>query len=205
MMKFFSFQWAFIAFFLSLGYSTMAQDTSRLHIFSGIGLIGGLGDFEKSVKPSLGFNSGVEYKLTQRFVGQVSIDFNALRYSQQLVDISSDYLFQNTNTSLFVLGTAIGYNISPLKAKLQGLIYTGGGFLRIGEPRLALSSPKVITQTVLRKSGIFGKAGFRLGFKTNSNFLQTIYIDTSFWRSVVNVQGGKVQGISILLGTHLSL
>lgn len=204
-MNFFPFQSVCIALFLLLSYTTTAQDTSRLHIFSGIGIIGGLGNFDKAVEPSLGFNSGVEYKLNQRFVAQASIDFNALRYSQQFADNNSIYLFQNTNTMLFVLGTAIGYNVSPVKAKLQGLIYTGGGFLNIGEPRLAFSSPTVITQSVVRKSGIFGKTGFRLGYKTTSNFLQTIYIDTSFWRSAVNAQGGKVQGISILLGTHLSL
>ena len=53
--------------------------------------------------------------------------------------------------------------------------------------------------------GIFGKAGYRVGYKTKIKFLQTIYLDASWWQSPVTVQGARLQGLSLFIGTRMSM
>lgn len=38
----------------------------------------------------------------------------------------------------------------------------------------------MITQEVTRMNGLFTRGGLRLGYKTNSKVLQTIYLDASY-------------------------
>lgn len=200
-------QFKAIVLFLMLvvNLNLKAQDTTRFYIFSGVGVINGQGIFGKSVKPSLSFNSGLELKLKGNFSTQFSIDFNSLKYNQQNIDAQSPYLFQNTSSTLLRLGLNIGYNFNNPNTKWSGLTYLGTGYLNIGEPRVTLEKGNAIVQSVVNQSSVFGRGGFRIGYKTNSSFLQMLYLDTSYWTSSAIVQGGKVNGISILIGTRLSM
>lgn len=182
-----------------------AQDTNRLYIFSGVGVIIGQGVFGKSVKPSLGFNSGLELKLKGNLYCQASIDFNSLTYNQQNIDANSPYLFQNTNSTLLMLGFNIGYNFHKSDTKWSVFTYLGSGYLNIAEPRVTLANSNTIVQSVVSQSNIFGKGGLRIGYKTGSSFFQTVYLDTSYWASSVVAQGGNVNGISVLIGTRLTM
>ena len=196
-----------IAFSLMLiiGLKLKAQDTTRLYIFSGVGVINGQGTFGKSVNPSLGFNSGLEFKLKGHVFAQLSVDFNALKYNQQNIDANSSYLFQNTNSTILVLGSNIGYNFNKSNTKWSAFTYLGSGYLKIGEPRVTLENGNTIVQSVINQSNIFGRGGVRIGYKTNSSFFQTLYLDTTYWASAAKVQGGNVKGISILIGTRLTM
>lgn len=182
-----------------------AQDTNRLYIFSGVGVIIGQGVFGKSVKPSLGFNSGLELKLKGNLYCQASIDFNSLTYNQQNIDANSPYLFKNTNSTLLLLGLNIGYNFNKPQTRWSALTYLGSGYLNIAEPRVTLANSNTIVQSVVIQSNIFGRSGIRIGYKTGSSFFQTIYLDTSYWTSSVLAQGGKVNGTSILFGTRITM
>jgi hypothetical protein len=62
----------------------------------------------------------------------------------------------------------------------------------------------IIKQEVSRKGNVFGKVGTRVGYKTKIKFLQTIYFDGAYWRSPLNIQGGKLSGVSLFLGLRMS-
>jgi hypothetical protein len=194
-----------LSLMLVLAFNLKAQDTARLYLFSGVGVINGQGVFGKSVKPSLGFNSGLELKLKGNLFSQFSIDFNSLKYNQQDIDASTPYLFQNANSSLLMVGLNIGYNFNKPNIKWSGFVYLGSGYLNIGEPRVKLEKENTIVQSVVNQSSIFGRGGFRVGYKTNSAFFQTLYLDTTYWTSAASVQGGKVGGLSIFIGTRLTM
>jgi hypothetical protein len=193
----------FILLFFTLNLK--AQDSTRLYIFSGIGVINGQGIFGESVKPSLGFNSGLEIKLKRNIFCQFSVDFNSLNYNQRNIDTHSPYLFQNTSSTLLILGLNIGYNFNKTTSKWSGFTYFGSGYLNIAEPRVILKNANTIVQNIVNQSSIFGRGGLRIGYKTGSSFFQTIYIDTSYWTSSVISQGGNVNGISILFGTRITM
>lgn len=197
---------SFLFFFLlSIIGQLKAQDTSKFYIFSGVGVINGLGTFGKSVKPSLGFNSGLELKFKKQFFVQFSLDFNSLKYNQQNIDANSQYLFQNTSSNLLMLGLNLGYNFNKINSKWLISSYLGSGFINIGEPRIQLTNPNTIMQSVVNKSNIFGRGGIRIGYKTSSAFFQTLYTELDYWTSSTIVQGGNVSGIAILLGTRITM
>ena len=195
----------FLFVFSLITFLATAQDSTKFYIFSGVGVINGLGTFGKSVKPSLAFNSGVELKLRKNVFCQFSVDFNALTYNQQHIDDNSPFLFQNTNSTLLVVGLNIGYQFAKPTTRLSGFAYVGSGYLNIGEPRVTLNSANTVVQSVSNKSNIFGRGGFRVGYKTNSAFFQTLYLDTTYWASPTTVQGGHVKGFSVLFGTRVTM
>ena len=195
----------FFFIFSLLTLTATAQDSTKFYIFSGIGVINGLGTFGKSVKPSLAFNSGIELKLRKNIFLQFSVDFNALTYNQQHIDDNSPFLFQNTNSTLLVLGLNVGYQFAKPTTRLSGFAYIGSGYLNIGEPRVTLNNANTVVQSVSNKSNIFARGGFRVGYKTNSAFFQTIYVDTSYWASPAIAQGGYIKGFSVLLGTRITM
>ena len=125
---------------------------------------------------------------------------------QRNLDANSPYLFQRTSSSLIQGAVSGGYNIY-LGRKNKWLLspYAGGGYLNIGEPRLVRKEENVFRQQVIRMGGIFGKAGYRVGYKTKIKFLQTIYLDASWWQSPVTVQGARLQGLSLFIGTRMSM
>jgi Outer membrane protein beta-barrel domain len=182
-----------------------AQDSSKFYIFSGVGVINGQGTFGKAIEPSLGFNSGVEFKLKHQLFCQFSIDFNSLKYNQQKLDAQSPYLFQNTSSNVLMIGANMGYYFNKPSDKWLASIYLGSGFMNIGEPRVTLAPNNTIVQTTNSQSNIFGRGSVRLGYKTKSAFFQTLYTELIYWTSPTIVQEGKVNGLSFFIGTRVTM
>jgi hypothetical protein len=190
-----------------LGFITcaMAQDKNKFLFTTGIGLIKSPGKLSNVLHPSVAFNSGLEYTGKSNWFAQVTLDFNSLKYDQRRLDENSSYLFQRTSCSLIMGAISGGYNFYFGHNKWLVSPYAGGGYLNIGEPRLLMKEDNIFRQEVSRKGGIFGKAGTRLGYKTKIKFLQTIYLDASWWESPVKIQGAALQGASFFIGTRMSM
>lgn len=180
-----------------------AQESGKLFFTTGFGNIVPQGKFSNAYKSTIAFNSGVEMSLKKNWFGQLVFDFNAMTYDQQIRDNISPFLFQNTNSSLLLLGLNGGKNIILKNPKWFTSFYGGGGYLNIGEPRVTINTiTNIAKQDVARNSNVFGRAGMRLAFKTKSNFFQTIYFDASYWASPAKIQGGNVSGFSFYIGTR---
>lgn len=188
---------------LCLGMNSHAQQNKFLFT-TGIGLIKSPGGLSHVIHPSVAFNSGLEYTGKTNWFAQLTLDFNTLKYDQRKLDENSPYLFQRTGSSLIQGAISGGYNIF-LGRKWLISPYAGGGYLNIGEPRLVMKDNVVFRQEVTREGGIFGKAGSRFGYKTKIKFLQTIYLDASWWQSPVEIQGARLQGLSLFIGTRMSM
>lgn len=185
--------------------SAKAQDTSKIFFTTSVGLLKPVSTFSQAYKNSLALNSGVEYKFSKRYFAQFVLDFNAVKYSQQVRDGSSAFLFQNTSSSVFLAGFNIGRNF-PLSSsgRLFTSPYVGLGYANIGEPRLMVDNALgIISQEVSRMSGIFGRAGARLAYNTNSKILQTLYLDASYWSANIRVQESRPKAFSFLIGTRI--
>jgi hypothetical protein len=185
--------------------SVKAQDTTKLFFTTSIGLLKPTSTFSNAYKNSLALNSGVEYKFSKHYFAQFVLDFNAVKYSQQVKDGNSTYLFQNTSSSVFLAGFNVGRNL-PISFSGNLFIspYVGIGYANIGEPRLLLNnSNDIINQEVTRMQGVFERAGTRLAFKTKSRVIQTIYIDASYWTSNIRVQQSNPKAFSFLVGTRV--
>jgi hypothetical protein len=96
---------------ISLTSFLQAQESGKLFFTTAFGVVNTQGEFSKAFKSTLAFNSGVEMSLKKNWFGQLVFDFNALKYDQQVRDANSPYLFQNTNSSLLLLGLNGGKNI----------------------------------------------------------------------------------------------
>lgn len=195
----------FIIIFFSCSCSAIAQDSTKVFFTSSIGLLVPTSNFTKAYKQSLALNSGIEYKLKYQFFVQFVLDFNAVKYSQQIKDKNSNFLFQNTNSSVLLAGFNFGKNISLVQSQ-RFLIspYLGVGYANIGEPRLSIDSNRgIISQNVTRMQGIYSKAGLRILYNTKSKLLQTLYFDASYWRANITVQESTAQALSFLVGTRI--
>jgi hypothetical protein len=195
----------FIAIVLFAGNTLLAQDSSKVFFTTGAGIIKSPGSLSHVFHPSIAFNSGIEIVNKRNWFVQGTVDFNTLKYNQQIKEDGSPYLFQNTNSSLVMLAVNGGKNFHFGHNKWFASVYTGGGYLNIGEPRLIDDTENTIRQEVSRKGGVFGKAGTRIGYKTKIKFLQTIYFDGSYWKSPLTVQGSKLSGISVFIGARMSM
>jgi hypothetical protein len=195
---------AIILFLFGVTY-LQAQDSSKIYLTTSIGLLVPAKKFANAYSTSLALNSGIEYKIGSLLFAQFEIDFNAVKYNQQYKDNGSGYLFQKTNSSFFLAGFNFGKNILFGKTgKLFSSVYIGTGYINIGEPRLTVNlTTNVIEQQVNRTKGVFGKTGIRLGYKTASKFLQTIYADGSYWFTNLTVQQSKAQAFSVYIGTRI--
>jgi hypothetical protein len=193
---------SFLFLFFTI-FSLKSQDTKQAYFFSGIGIINGQGTFGKSVEPSVGFNSGIELKFKKHFLAQLSVDFNSLKYNQKVLDNNSTLLFTNTNSTLLTIGANIGYNFTEPDAKWLLSTYVGSGYFNIGEPRATLVNNRTVLQSTVNQSSIFGRLGFRVGYKTPSAFFQTLYINAEYWSSPAVIQGGKANGVSFFVGTRM--
>ncbi len=190
---------------LAIGIVTACSAQKNKFLFTtGIGLIKSPGGLSKVLHPSVAFNSGLEYTGKTNWFAQLTLDFNSLKYDQRKLDEGSPYLFQRTSSSLIQGALSGGYNIFLGKKWLISP-YAGGGYLNIGEPRLVMKDDVIFRQEVTREGGIFGKAGARFGYKTKIKFLQTIYLDASWWQSPVEIQGAQLQGLSLFVGTRMSM
>jgi len=188
-----------------LGFVALANAQDNKFLFTtGIGLIKSPGKLSNVLHPSVAFNSGLEYTGKNKWFAQLTLDFNSLKYDQRKLDANSSYLFQRTSSSLIMGAISGGYNFYFGRKWLVSP-YAGGGYLNIGEPRLVMKEDNIFRQEVNRQGGIFGKGGARLGYKTKIKFLQTIYIDASWWQSPVKIQGSGLQGVSLFIGTRMSM
>lgn len=194
-----------LSFILSY-HSSKAQQSGKVLFTTSVGVINGLGDFGKAFKSTVAFNSGVELTMKKDWFGQFVFDFNALKYDQQFRDASSPFLFQNTNSSLLLLGLNSGKNFYFTNSKWFTSLYSGIGYLNIGEPRITINnSLNLAKQDNVRKNGMFGRIGTRLAHITKSSFFQTVYIDASYWVSPGKVQEGRINGLSFYLGTRFGI
>jgi hypothetical protein len=194
-----------LAMFISIFSSKGQENKGKISITSSVGLLIPKSDFAKSYSTSLAFNSGIEYLFKKNFYLQGVIDFNTVKYSQQVRETNSNFLFQNTNSSVLLLGFNMGNNIALIPSK-QVLVapYIGAGYINVGEPRLTIDNQNgIITQNVRRMQGIYTKAGLRLLVDTHSKFLQIIYLDFSGWKSPIKVQESNPQAWSLLGGTKI--
>ena len=188
---------------LLISFQASTQEPGKLFFTTSFGLINAQGKFGNAFKSTLAFNSGVETTLKHNWFGQLVFDFNALQYDQQIRDANFTFLFQNTNSSLLLLGLNGGKNFHLKNPKWFTSLYGGGGYLNIGEPRVTIDNiSNIAKQDVTRKSNVFARGGARLAYKTKSNFFQTLYLDASYWASPAKVQGGTVNGFSFYIGTR---
>ncbi|MFT3678915.1 MAG: hypothetical protein QM791_01505 [Ferruginibacter sp.] len=187
-------------------FSTInGQDSSKIFFTTGTGIIKSPGALHHIIHPSLAFNSGIEFVNRSNWYLQASADFNSLKYNQHIKEDGSPFLFKNTSSSLIMLAISAGKNFHWGHRKWLTAVYTGGGYLNIGEPRLISVSENIIRQEVSRKTSAFGKAGVRLGYRTKSKFLQTIYIDGAWWISPLKIQQARLSGVSIFAGLRMGL
>jgi hypothetical protein len=186
-------------------YNLKAQDSSRIYVTTGVGVNKIKGSIQNTFRSTVAFNSAVEIDLSKNWFTQAELDFNTLKYDQQEKENNSSYLFQNTNSSLLLLGLNVGRDFKFRRALFTS-VYSGGGYVSVGEPRISIDEDnKIVTQTVAKKAGAFGKGGVRIGYKTSSKILQTLYIDGSWWISTVKTQGGSLRGLSAFIGMRMAM
>lgn len=190
---------------ISVTLNSVAQDSTKLLFTTGIGLIKSPGRLSNVLHPSVAFNSGIELTGKKKWFAQFTLDFNTLKYDQQVRDENSDFIFQNTSSSLVMVALSGGKNFYFGHARWFTSPYVGAGYLNIGEPRLIKESEVLVRQEVSRKGGVFAKIGTRLGYKTNTKILKTIYVDVSWWKSPLRVQQEKLTGVSFFIGTRMSM
>lgn len=184
---------------------SMAQDGKRTFVTTGVGIIKSPGPVGKVIHPSIAFNSGIELAGKKNWYLQGTLDFNTLKYNQQVKEDGSPYLFQNTSSSLVMIAVNGGKNYPFKNKQWFASTYLGAGYLNIGEPRLVNVSENTIRQEISRKGSVFGKAGTRIAYKTTIKFLQTIYFDAAYWASPLTVQQSKLNGFSFFLGVRMSM
>jgi hypothetical protein len=190
-------------FCLLTGGSTIAQDTSKLSFTTGVGILKPNSSLGTVLQSGVAFNSGVELALKKKFFVQATFDFNTLRYDQRVTD-GSPFLFQNTNSSLLMIGVNGGKNFSFNKHwTISG--YSGAGYLNIGEPRASVLDGRIIKQSIKRTGGVFGRAGIRVAYNTGSKLLHTLYADVNGWTSPAEVQGLNVSGLGFFVGTRMPM
>lgn len=182
-----------------------AQDSSTVFVTTGAGIIKSPGKVGRVLHPSIAFNSGIELVSKRNWYLQGTFDFNSLKYNQKVKEDGSPFLFHNTNSSLVMIAVSGGRNFPLNNKRWFAATYIGGGYLNIGEPRLKNIAENTLSQEVIRKSSVFGKAGTRIGYMTRIKFLQTIYFDGAWWASPLTVQQAKLNGISLFVGLRMSM
>ena len=183
-----------------------AQQDNSLHLTTGVGINEVLGELGKTFRSTVAFNSGFEKSISKKWYGQVEFNFNSLRYDQRVKDENSPYLFQNTNSSLFMIGVNWGRDFKFNSSPWFSSAYIGSGYLNIGKPRVNLDEVNnIITQSVVRKSGVIGRLGGRFGVKTKSAFFQTLYLDGSYLTSSIKADGNIFRSVSVFLGMKMSM
>jgi hypothetical protein len=184
-------------------FTVKAQKAIKFYSTTSIGMLKPVSQFKAAYQNSLALNSGFEYAISPTYFGQFVLDYNAIKYNQQIKDANSEYLFQKTNSSVFLAGINFGRNFYFSKSKkvfFSG--YLGLGYANIGEPRLSVDNrTTIITQNVTRMKGLFIRRGSRIAFKTNLKMVQTLYLDASYWTAnTINIQNSKPKALSLLVG-----
>jgi hypothetical protein len=188
-------------------YNTInAQEDKSLHLTTGIGINSIQGSLSNTFRSSIAFNSGFEKLFAKHWYGQAEVAFNSLKYDQQVKDDNSPYLFQNTSSSFFQVGVNWGYNFYFGKSPLFASLYGGSGFLSLGKPRITVDDQnQVVTQSIIRGNGAFGKAGGRIAVNTKSSLLHTIYLDGSWLTSTVKTEGSTFRNVAVFLGIRMAM
>lgn len=181
------------------------EDSSKLYFSSSVGLLKPLSTFAKSYNTSLALSSGIEYRIAKRYFLLGEVGLNALKYNQQIIDKSSAYLFQNTNSSVISLGLNVGRIIKLKPADdFSFSPYGGIGYINIGEPRLLIDkTSQIIRQQVKRMQGLYTKVGTRFSYKTNTKAIQNVFLDVSCWNAHLLVQESKPQAFIFVFGTKI--
>jgi hypothetical protein len=183
-----------------------AQDSSRIYFTTGAGVNKIQGTLHSTFSSTVAFNSALEVDLRNNWFAQVELSFNTLKYNQQKKDENSSYLFQNTSSSLVLIGLNGGRDFHFSKSNWFTSLYTGVGYVSIGEPRVSIDEVNnIVTQTDVSKTGVFGKGGGRIGYKTKSKIFQTLYLDGAYWFSSVKTQGASLNGVSIFGGIRMAM
>ncbi|WP_231491255.1 hypothetical protein [Pedobacter sp. Leaf170] len=194
------------ALLLLSGDVLFAQDTTKIAVTTGVGLISMPGSLSKVLKPSITFNSGIELKLKKNWFLQGDVSLNSIGYNQIIRDNANNYLFEDANSSLFQIGVSGGYSIKFLPSKFSLDLYAGPGFQRFGEPRVTNNTSALVTrQNIVFNNTVFGKVGSRLSYMTKSSLLQTIYVEATYFTSPLHVQTYRLQGFTYCVGTRFSL
>lgn len=191
---------------LTISLGLMAQEDKGIHLTTGVGINEIQGKLGNTFKSTIAFNSGFEKAFRKNWFAQLELNFNSLRYDQQEKDDASPYLYQNTNSSLFMISGNWGYDFRLAKSPWFYSLYAGAGYLNLGKPHVLIDDANnIVTQITVRRSGILGKAGNRIGVNTKSGFLQTVYLDASWWTTSVHVEGERFNSVSVFLGIRMAM
>ena len=203
------FNWYRISFSIIAGVivlSANAQHDNNFHLTTGIGINNIQGKLKSTFRSTVAFNSGFERSFGKHLFGQIEVSFNTLKYDQQVKDENSPYLFQNTSSSFFMIGTNWGYDFHLGKSPLFTSLYGGTGFLSLGKPRVTIDEVNnVAIQNIIRENGIFGKAGGRIGLNTGSSILHTLYIDGSWMTSSLKSEGSPFRNVAVFIGMRMAM
>jgi hypothetical protein len=179
------------------------QVFKKLMFTTGAGVVKVTPALHHVLKPALAFNSGFEIASRRNWYTQLTVDFNTLKYNQQVTDHSSQLLFRNANSNLVMIGLNGGKNFL-FDTKWFLSAYGGGGFLNLGEPRIRVTE-NIAIQEVKRRSSKFLRGGFRVARNVPVKFLQTVYLDASWWGSPLQLQNYKLNGFAFFIGTRMSM
>jgi hypothetical protein len=186
--------------------SLNAQPDTKFHLNTGIGINNIQGKLKNTFRSTVAFNSGFERSFGKHWYAQIEVNFNTLKYDQQVKDDNSPYLFQNTSSSFFQVGTNWGYDFHFGSSPWFSSVYGGTGFLSLGKPRITIDEvTNIATQEIIRGNGIFGKAGSRIGYNTSSATFHTLYIDGSWMTSSVVSEGSTFRNISVFIGMRMAM
>lgn len=186
--------------------SANAQYDNKLHLNTGIGINNIQGKLKNTFGSTIAFNSGFERSFDKHLYGQIEVSLNTLKYDQQVKDDNSPYLFQNTTTSFFMIGTNWGYDFHLCRSQWFTSLYGGTGFLTLGKPRVTIDEVNnVAIQKIIRVNGFFGKAGGRIGLNTGSNTFHTLYIDGSWMTSTVKSEGSTFRNVAVFIGMRMAM
>ncbi len=190
---------------LSAGFAN-AQSDKKIHLTTGVGINNIQGELKNTFRSSFAFNSGFEKHIGKSWYAQAELNLNSLKYDQQKKDENSPYLFQNTNSSFFMISGNWGYDFHFGKSPLFASLYGGSGYLNLGKPRINIDeATKVATQTMVRAGGILGKAGGRVGVNTNSSTFHTLYLDGYWLTSSVKAHDERFNVVSVFLGMRMAM
>lgn len=181
-----------------------AQDSSKIFFTTGIGYLLPNVKLNRVLQSSVVLNSGIELTIKKNLFLQLTLDVNTLKYNQQIPDAESSHLLQNSNSPLVMLAANAGKNFI-LANRWFLSTYIGGGYINIGEPRATVSTGNIVKQSLVRNGNIFGRAGSKLKFNTNTKLLHVIYIDVNWWTSPIKVQNAPVSGFGFFIGTRMPM
>lgn len=189
-----------------MSLTSNAQHDSKIHLTTGIGINKIQGRLGNTFRSTIAFNSGLERSFSKHWYGQLEVNFNTLKYDQHIKDENSPYLFKNTSSSFFLLSANWGYDFHFDKSPWFVSLYGGSGYLSLGKPRIELDEVNnIATQIIIRRGGIFGKGGGRIGLNTKSATFHTLYIDGSWLTSSIKTEGSTFRNAALFIGIRMSM